>query len=83
MLAATVSMTMGEFIEFQKLSPADLRTRFGLSSSCEPAVTALATDPAVNRVTVAIECRPTPGGAPPPSAPGQPPRPAAPSKKAS
>jgi hypothetical protein len=57
LLAVTVSVTMAEFIELQKLSNDDLRTRFRLSTSCEPAVTALATDPAVDRVMVAIECR--------------------------
>jgi hypothetical protein len=57
LLVVTVSVTIAEFIELQKLSNDDLRIRFQLSSSCEPAVTALATDPAVDRVMVAIECR--------------------------
>jgi hypothetical protein len=51
LLAAAVSMTTGEFVEVQKLSPDDLRTRFGLPAPCDPSVTALATDPAVNLVT--------------------------------
>jgi len=75
LLAAAVSMTTVEFIEVQKLSPDDLRTRFGLPASCDPAVTALATDPAVNLVTVAIECRTKPGGTPPPAGRQRPARP--------
>jgi hypothetical protein len=69
LLAAVVSMTTVEFVEVQKLSPDDLRTRFRLPSSCDPAVTALATDPAVKLVTVAIDCRAKPGGTPPPAGP--------------
>src|SRR5713101_8918272 len=38
-------MTIAEFIEVQQLAPADLRTRFGLSPSCDPSMTALTTDP--------------------------------------
>lgn len=83
LLSVTASMTMGEFMELQKLSVDDLRARFGLKSSCEPAVTALATDPALNRVTVAIECRPKPAGTPPASAPGHKPGSAAPGRKTS
>jgi hypothetical protein len=40
-------MTTGEFVEVQKPSSDDLRTRFGLPAACEPSVTALSTDPAV------------------------------------
>ena len=69
LLAAAASMTTGEFVEVQKLSPDDLRTRFGLPASCDPSVTALATDPAVSVVTVAIDCRARPEGAPSPSGP--------------
>ena len=64
LLAAAVSMTPAEFVEVQKLSPDDLRTRFRLPPSCDPVVTALATDPAVKLVTVAIDCRVKPGGEP-------------------
>jgi hypothetical protein len=32
-LAATLSMTIAEFIEFQKLSPEDFRTRFSLAAA--------------------------------------------------
>jgi hypothetical protein len=71
LLAVAVSMTMGEFIEVQKLSPEDLRKRFGLAATCDPAVTALTTEPAANRVMVAIECRAKPAGAPASGAPGQ------------
>jgi len=47
---------MAEFIEVQKLAPADLRARFGLSPSCDLSVTAVTTDPAANLVTVGIDC---------------------------
>src|ERR1700730_11547149 len=57
LLAAAVSMTTVEFVEVQKLSPEELRARFGLPASCDPAVMALATDPAANQMTVAIDCR--------------------------
>ena len=57
MLAVTVSMSTGEFIEVQKLSHDDLRVRFKLPASCDPSLTALNTDPAANQMTVAIECR--------------------------
>jgi len=63
--AVTVSMSTAEFVEVQKLSPTDLRTRFHLPASCDPAVTALTTDPAVNSLTVAVDCR----GAGEPAAP--------------
>jgi hypothetical protein len=59
-LAVTLAMTMAEFIEVQQLAPADLRTRFRLSPACDPSVTAVTTDPAANRVTVAIDCRANP-----------------------
>jgi hypothetical protein len=78
LLAAVVSMTTVEFVEVQKLSPDELRTRFRLPLSCDPTVTALATDPSVKLVTVAVECRVKPGGTPPagptdrqPSRPGK------------
>ena len=51
-LAVTLSMTIGEFIEVQQLAPADLRTRFGLLPSCDPSMTAVTPDPAANLVTV-------------------------------
>jgi hypothetical protein len=57
LLAVTLSMTTGEFIEVQKLSLEDLKTRFKLPASCEPSLTALNTDPGGNQMTVAIECR--------------------------
>jgi len=71
LLAVTLSMTTGEFIEVQKLSLDELRVRFGLPRSCDPAVTASNVDPTANRMTVAIDCRakpasPTPGERPPP-----------------
>jgi hypothetical protein len=74
LLAVTVPMTVGEFVEVQKLSPEDLRKRFGLPPACQPAVTALTTEPAANRVTVAVECRATPAKRPAPTAPATPPR---------
>jgi len=75
-LAVTLSMTMAEFIEVQKLAPTDLRTRFKLSPSCDPSMTALTTDPAANLVTVAIDCRAEPAATSPPAgASGKRPRP--------
>jgi hypothetical protein len=75
-LAVTLAMTMAEFIEVQKLAPGDLRTRFGLSPSCDPSLTALTTDPAANLVTVAIDCRDNPATTSPPAgASGERPRP--------
>jgi hypothetical protein len=71
-LAATLSMTIAEFVEFQKLSPEDLRARFGLPAACDPSVTASTPHPAGNNVTVGVECRPLPGDAPA----SAPPRPA-------
>jgi hypothetical protein len=78
LLAVTVSMTMTEFMEVQKLSPEDLRRRFGLAPTCDPALTALTTDPAANRVNVAVECRAKPAGTPASGGPTErqaPPRP--------
>jgi len=83
LLVAAVSMTTGEFVEVQKLSSDDLRTRFGLPAGCEPSVTALSTDPAVNVVTVAIDCRARPGGVAPPPGPVERQRPARPPAKGS
>ena len=75
-LAVTLSMTIAEFIEVQQLAPPDLRTRFGLSPSCDPSMTALTTDPAANRVTVAVDCRAKPAATSPPAgASGERPRP--------
>ena len=71
LLAVTVSMTIGEFIELQKLSSEDLRKRFDLPPACEPAVTALTTEPAGNRITVAVECRAMPAKTLAPSVPRQ------------
>jgi hypothetical protein len=66
-LAVTLSLTIGEFIEVQQLAPADLRTRFGLLPSCDPSVTAVTTDPAANLVTVAIDCLVNPATTSPPA----------------
>ena len=62
-LLAALSMTVAEFVEFQKLSADELRARLGLSARCDPTVTAAA-EPNGNKVIVAVECR---GGA---AAPG-------------
>jgi len=75
LLAAAISMTTVEFVEVQKLSPAELRTRFGLPASCDPAVMALATDPAANQITVAIDCRFKPGVIEPTPSPNDRPQP--------
>jgi hypothetical protein len=60
LLAVTASMTVAEFTEVQQLGVDALRTRFKLPSSCQPAVTALSTDPSLNLIMVAIECRVAP-----------------------
>ena len=70
-LAVAVSMSTGEFIELQKLSLDELRTRFNLPSSCDPAVTALTTDPAANQMMVAIDCRVRPMSPPGQRVPGE------------
>jgi hypothetical protein len=64
LLAGTLSMTIAEFIEFQKLSPEDLRARFSLPAACDPAMTASTPDATQNRVTVGVECRVQPPAAP-------------------
>lgn len=69
LVIAAVSMTIVEFAELQKLSPDDIRSRFGLPPSCDPTVTALSTDPAVNVISVAIDCRVRPGETPSPAEP--------------
>jgi hypothetical protein len=61
LLAAALSMSIGDFIELQKLSAPELRTRFSLPAACDPSLAALTTDPAANRVTVAVDCRALPG----------------------
>lgn len=60
MLALAVSMSTSEFIEVQQLSIADLRTRFKLPPSCDPAVTALNTGATARLMVVAIDCRSKP-----------------------
>jgi len=69
LLTAAVSMSTTDFVELQKLSPDDLRSRFGLPASCDPIVTASTTDPRANRVAVTIECRVQPGAIAPGRAP--------------
>lgn len=64
-LAVSLSMTTVEFIEIQQLPVEALRARFRLPASCDPAVTALTTDPTANRMLVAVECRPKPAPAAP------------------
>jgi hypothetical protein len=83
LLAAAVSMTAVEFAEVQKLSPDDLRARFALPPSCDPTVSALSTNSAVNLMTVAIECRVRPGETPSPVVPADRQRPARPPAKGS
>jgi hypothetical protein len=80
-LAGALTMTIPEFIEFQKLSPEDLRTRFSLPAACDPAVTASTPDAAQNRVTVGVECRARPGE--PPANRPEPARPVRPVKRGS
>ena len=71
-LGVIVSLSTPDFIEIQKLSPDDLRTRFRLPAGCNPAVTAMTTDMTANRMTVAIECRPGSLEAVPAAASGEP-----------
>jgi hypothetical protein len=59
-IAAALSMSVQDFVELQKLSPADLRTRFRLPASCEPSLAALTTDSTARQITVAVDCRPGP-----------------------
>jgi len=59
-LAVSLSMTTMEFIEVQQLPVEALRARFKLPASCDPAVTALTTDPSNNRMVVAVDCRAKP-----------------------
>src|SRR4029453_15755919 len=70
-LAVTLAMTTPGFTKVEQRAPASLRTRFGLSPSCDPSVTALTTDPAANRVTVAIDCRANPATTPPAGVSGE------------
>ena len=53
----TLSMSLADFIEVQALSSDDLRKRFRLQPSCDPAVTAAMSDPSASSLVVAIECR--------------------------
>jgi hypothetical protein len=77
-VATTLSMTVAEFVEFQKLSSEELRTRFGLPAGCEPSVTAATPHTGGNSVNVGVECRVAPG-----SQPSGSPRPARPSQRGS
>jgi hypothetical protein len=69
-LGVIVSLSTVDFVEVQKLSPGDLRARFRLPASCNPAVTAITSDTSGNRKTVAIECRPAAHEAVPARSPG-------------
>jgi hypothetical protein len=76
-LAGTLSMTIAEFVEFQKLSPEDLRARFSLPAACDPAMTASTPDTAQNLVIVGVECGgPADAPANRPGERARPPRPA-------
>jgi hypothetical protein len=84
LLGVTVSLTTTEFVEVQQLPAEALRTRFDLSPSCRPALTALATDPAAQRMTVLIECRAEPPATSPgPRQPAGRSRPSRPAEKGS
>ena len=74
LLAAVLSMSIAEFIELQKLSPADLRMRFSLPAACDPSLAALTTDPATSQVMVAVGCRRSPAAAKPDSQPASTPQ---------
>ncbi len=60
LIVLTLSTSLADFIEIQALSPDDLRKRFRLQPSCDPAVTASMTDPTGSSLMVAIECRAAP-----------------------
>jgi hypothetical protein len=57
LIVLTLSMSLADFIEVQALSSDDLRKRFRLQPSCDPAVTASMADPSASSLMVAIECR--------------------------
>ena len=57
-LAVSLSVSTVEFIEMQPRPVAALRARLKLPASCDPAVTALTTDPTTNRLMVAVDRRP-------------------------
>ena len=57
LIVLTLSMSLADFIEIQALSSDDLRKRFRLQPSCDPAVTASMADPSASSLMVAIECR--------------------------
>jgi hypothetical protein len=76
LLAAALSMTVADFVELQKLSAADLRTRFRLPASCEPSLAALTTDAATNQISVAVDCRVAPAEPSLPASPARMPSPA-------
>jgi hypothetical protein len=63
-LAGTLSMTIAEFIDFQKLSPEDRRTRLSLPAACDPAMTASTPDTAQNLVIVGVGCAASPPSRP-------------------
>ena len=63
LIVLTLSMSLADFIEVQALSSDDLRKRFRLQPSCDPAVTASMSDPSAGSLMVAIECRVKPTSA--------------------
>ena len=63
LIVLTLSMSLADFIEIQALSSDDLRRRFRLQPSCDPAVTASMPDPSAGSLMVAIECRVKPTSA--------------------
>ena len=63
LIVLTLSMSLADFIEIQALSSDDLRRRFRLQPSCDPAVTASMADPSASSLMVAIECRVKPTSA--------------------
>src|SRR2546427_13040069 len=50
-------MTTAEFMDVQRLSVDELRTRFRLAPSRQPSLTALSTDPMINQVAVPLGWR--------------------------
>jgi hypothetical protein len=82
-LAAALSMTIAEFIEFQKLSPEDLRARLSLPAACDPTVTASTPDAGQSLVTVGVECRAQQPAEAPATRPGERTKPARPAQRGS
>jgi hypothetical protein len=54
--ATTLTLSVGELVEIQRLSDAELRVRFGLPQSCDPVVAAMGEGRGA--IAVLISCLP-------------------------